>query len=199
MFVQAIRGRVNDPKAMRERLERWKQELGPGATGWLGATAGATEDGTHVSIVRFESEAAARANSERPEQGEWFAESSKLFDGEPTFYNCPDAQPFMGGGSDDAGFVQVMIYKPSDVERVRELNKEFEQFADVRPDLIGGTFAVATDGAVIEVAYFTSEAEAREGEKRDLPEEARASFEEWLKAAGDIEYLDLRDPILLSP
>ena len=44
-----------------------------------------TDDGTLVLLARFESEEAARANSERPEQGEWWAETEKIFDGEPTF------------------------------------------------------------------------------------------------------------------
>jgi hypothetical protein len=199
MFVQVIRGKVSDPNAIQERLQVWKQELGPGAKGWLGATMGTTDDGTYINVVRFESEEAARANSDRPEQGEWWAETAKLFDGEPTFYNCPDVETMRGGGSDDAGFVQVMIYKPSDPARVRELNQEFEKFADLRPDLIGGTSALATDGTAIEVGYFTSEAEAREGEQMDFPEEGRASWEEWQRVAGEIEFLDLRDPLLLSP
>ena len=37
--------------------------------------------------ARFESEEAAQANSDRPEQGAWWAETAKVFDGEATFRN----------------------------------------------------------------------------------------------------------------
>jgi len=68
MFTQIIRGTVSDPKAVDDNFNRWSKELAPGAKGWLGTTGGVTEDGQLFIMVRFESEEAARANSERPEQ-----------------------------------------------------------------------------------------------------------------------------------
>ncbi|MGE5763508.1 MAG: hypothetical protein ACM3ZF_06425, partial [Mycobacterium leprae] len=64
---------------MRAAFERWVEELAPGAAGWLGSTAGVTDDGRFIGLARFESEQAARRNSDRPEQGRWWAETSKLF------------------------------------------------------------------------------------------------------------------------
>ena len=68
MFVQIIEGRTNDPKALMEQGDAWQRDVRPGAIGYLGVTAGVTADGRTVAIVRFEDEASARANSERPEQ-----------------------------------------------------------------------------------------------------------------------------------
>lgn len=199
MFVQVIRGKVKDAGAMRARADSWTQELGPGAKGWLGATEGITDDGTFVAVVRFESEEAARANNDRPEQGEWFRETEKLFDGPVTFYNCPEADTLFGGGSDDAGFVQIMIYKPSDIGKFKELTKKFADMGMDRADFIGATTALATDGTVIDTNYFTSEAEARKGEKQEMPADVGALMKEFMDNAGNVEYLDLRDPILQSP
>jgi len=199
LFVQVIRGKVKDPSAMQGRLDAWKRDLGPGAKGWLGATMGTTDDGTYINVVRFESEDAAKANSERPEQGQWWQETEKLFDGPVAFYNCPRVEVFRDGGSDQAGFVQVMVFKPSDVDKIVALNKEFEKVADQRPDILGGVQAIATDGTVIDTNYFTSEAAARQGESMDMPPEMQKTFAEFQKVAGDTEFIDLKNPTLMSP
>jgi hypothetical protein len=85
VFAQIIRGKVNDPSAVRPVVDRWMKELGPTANGWLGSTSGITDDNELFVLVRFESEEAARANSDKPEQGAWWADMEKVFDGEPTF------------------------------------------------------------------------------------------------------------------
>lgn len=198
MFIQVIRGKAKDADALRAQADRWMTELGPGAKGFLGATEGIADDGTFVTVARFESEEAARANSDRPEQGAWWEETSKTLEN-VTFYDCPTTEVFMGGGSDDAGFVQLMIYKPKDVEAMKKLNKEFEQLGPQRPDVIGGTSAIATDGTFIDTNYFTSEKEAREGEKKDMPADVQGLFERFNEAAGNVEFIDLRDPWLFSP
>ena len=53
MFVQVIQGNVSDAAAVRARFERWRAELAPGADGWLGSTAGVTDDGRLVVVARF--------------------------------------------------------------------------------------------------------------------------------------------------
>ena len=63
MFVQVIEGKVSDRAALRRQLDRWNDELRPGATGFLGSTSGVTDDGVGFTIARFESAAAATANS----------------------------------------------------------------------------------------------------------------------------------------
>ena len=90
MFVQVIEGRVSDPESVRRQLDRWNDELKPQATGYLGSTGGITDDGRLIMFARFESEEAAQANADRPEQGEWFAEMAKCFDGDVSFTNSTD-------------------------------------------------------------------------------------------------------------
>jgi hypothetical protein len=194
MYAQVIVGKAKDAAALRAAGERWQTELKPGAKGYLGATSGVADDGTAFTIVRFESEADAKANSDRAEQGAWWQEMTKSYDGEPTFYDCPEVDVFLKGGSDDAGFVQVMIYKPKDVAALRDASATFEKFASDRPDLIGGTSAFASDGTVIDTSYFTSEAEAREAEKKEMPAEVQDAMQSVGENMGDIRYIDLRDP-----
>lgn len=194
MFAQVIEGKVKDAEAMRAANESWQRELKPGAKGFLGSTGGVADDGTFIVVVRFASQEEAEANGSRPEQSTWWEETSKLFDGEPTFYNCPRVELMSGGGSDEAGFVQVMISKPKDVEPVLAMANEFERFVSLRPDLIGATTAVATDGTVIDTNYFTSEAAAREGEKKEMPQEIQDMMAGFEDNVGEVRFIDLRDP-----
>src|SRR4029077_20067824 len=120
--------------------------------------------------ARFESADAARANSDRPEQGAWWAETEKLFDGQPEFSESSDVTTFLAGGSDDAGFVQVMKVAGVDRAKVEDGDRQFAPIAaDVRPDLIGGVRVWTGPDSMIEANYFTSEAAAREGEKAPPP------------------------------
>src|SRR5260370_13534165 len=91
MFVQVIGGQVSDPEQVHAALELWSGQLAAGAPGWLGSTAGVTEDGRFVALARFGSEEAARRNSDRPEQGQWRMEASKPFTGEAIFRDRTDA------------------------------------------------------------------------------------------------------------
>ena len=75
MFIQVIQGRCNDADALHRQMDRWREELEPSATGWLGGTYGITDDDEFVGVVRFDSRASAEANSVRPEQGAWWEET----------------------------------------------------------------------------------------------------------------------------
>jgi hypothetical protein len=90
MFAQVIQGKTSNPEALDAALNRWFQDLAPGATGWLGSTSGVTEDGRAIAVVRFETEEDARRNSNRPEQDQWWSETAKIFDGEATFRDSTD-------------------------------------------------------------------------------------------------------------
>ncbi len=173
MFVQALIGKVSDATVVRMTWERWGIELRPGATGFLGSTAGVGEDGTFIAVVRFESAAAARTNGARPEQGRWWAEMSSLFVGEVVFLDCEEVIEFLDGGSDEAEFVQVMVGAVTDREAAREVPTAAERaLRQLRPDIIGGTRAFSGD-RFVETVYFTSEDAARAGEAVDLPEIVR--------------------------
>ena len=197
MFIQAIRGKVKDAAAAKQAHESWIKEQRPNAIGYLGSTAGVTDAGEFITVARFESEEKARQNSDRPEQGQWWENTmSKVFDGQPRFYDCPTVDLMQGGGSDDAGFVQVMVSKVKDVEGMRALAREMENVPMDRPDIIGGVDGYTNDGTNIGVIYFTSEAEARVGEKKmgenQAMQEMMSKFGEV--AEGEPEFIDLRDP-----
>ena len=200
MFVQVIHGRAKDREGLRRQNERWLQELKPGAEGFLGGTAGLSDDGTAVLIARFGSEEAARKNSARPEQDAWWRETSGLFDGEVHFHDSTDIELTREGGSDEAGFVQVIHGRAKDPDRVRELDAQQEEaIGRYRPDVIGGVTAWHEGGLFTSVIYFTSEEEARRGERTmttDMPEESRNQFEEWMSLLDDVTFIDVRDPWL---
>jgi hypothetical protein len=198
MFIQVIQGRCNDAAGLRKQADKWMQELRPGAAGVLGATEGVTDDGEFIAFARFESEEDARRNSDRPEQSEWWAETEKYLEN-VTFHDCTEVEEYMGGGSDDAGFVQVIQGRSKDKARMQELAPKFEEIlAPLRPDIIGGFRVEHPDGTFSDVNYFTSEKEARENESKELPDDAKALFEEWMSLIDDVRYLDLRDPWLFS-
>ena len=193
MFVQVIEGRLKDPDLLTRQVERWRKEIKPGAKGYLGSTGGATADGRSIAVVRFESEADARANSERAEQGAWWNETSKAFDGEPSFTESSDTDLLFGGGSNDAGFVQVMKGKAKDAAAFRKWGKEHEgDLKKLRPDLIGGLDVYQPDGSFISVAYFTSEAEARKNEKAMGEDPMMGEYMSHVD--GEMEFLDIADP-----
>ena len=201
MFVQIIQGQVDDASAVQAALDQWVSDLAGGATGWLGSTAGVTDDGTALLVARFENEESARENSDRPEQDRWWSETSRLFRGEATFAESTEVDLDLMGDPDEAGFVQVIRTKVSDPDRVRELMKtDVDEFREFRPDLLGTLTAVHDGGVMTTVAYFTSEAEARAGEQKQPPEEMMAAMQEAQElTVGEPEYYDLRNPWLVSP
>jgi hypothetical protein len=201
VFVQVIQGQVTDAGKVRAAFDRWVQELAPGATGWLGSTAGVTDDGRFIALARFESEQAARQNSDRPEQDRWWAETSTLFTGEPSFKDSSDVTVDVTGDPDAAGFVQVMQGRGSDPDRARELmGQDSAAWADFRPDVVGSVAVGHEGGAYTMAMYFTSEAEAREGERKEPPPELQAQMEEMQRLSiGEPEFFDLKQPWLYAP
>jgi hypothetical protein len=201
MFVQVIQGQVSDPGQVRAALDRWAQELAPGADGWLGSTAGVTDDGRFIAVARFETEEAARRNSDRPEQDRWWSETSQLFTGQATFKDSNDVVVDVTGEPDDAGFVQVMQGRGSDPDRARELmGQDSAEWAAFRPDVIGSVAVGHEGGAYTMVIYFTSEEEAREGERKEPPPELKAQMDEMAALSiGEPEFFDLKQPWLYSP
>jgi hypothetical protein len=201
MFVQVIQGRVADPARVKAALERWAEELAPGAEGWLGTTAGVTEDGRFIAAARFESEEAARRNSDRPDQDRWWSETSRLFDGEPTFLDSSDVTVDTNGDPATAGFVQVMQGRTSDPERARRLMAEDStDWSAFRPDMLGSVAVGHDGGAYTMVMWFTSEAEAREGERKEPPPELKAQMEEMgALSVGEPDFFDLKDPWMYAP
>ena len=166
MFVQVIQGQVADVDLWRSAGNTWRTQIKPTVKGFLGSTSGVTAGGYAITIARFESEAAARANSDRPEQGEWFQQMAKAYDGEITFHDCKDVDILFAGGSDQAGFVQVIQGRAKDQAAMRAgAGANEDELRKLRPDLIGAVIAWHGDGTYTQTSYFTSEADARENEK----------------------------------
>jgi hypothetical protein len=201
MFVQVIQGQVGDADRLRAAVEMWNKELAPGAEGWLGSTAGVTADGRSIALVRFDSEAAAQRNSDRPEQDKWWGETSQLFTGEVVFKNSIRAEADVVGDPNTAGFVQVIQGSSTNPARARELmNQDADEWRAFRPDILGSLSVEHADGDFTTAIYFTSEAEAREGERKEPPEAIRAAMEELNSlSVGEPEFLDLKQPWLYSP
>src|SRR5918998_647271 len=156
MFVQILQGKVADAEALRRQWDEWIAQQAADAVGWQGSTAGITPDGEWVGVARFESEEAARRNSDRPEQGEWWARTEACFDGPVVFHDSNDVQLLLEGGSDNAGFVQVMQGRASDRDRFEVIEEEaMNTLPELRPDIIGGLRAWYPDGRFTDVIWFT--------------------------------------------
>ena len=117
MFIQVITGRVVDEEAFLRQAQRWEDECRPGATGFLGSTSGVTPDGRFVVLARFASEAEARKNSDRSEQGNWWAETEKTVT-DVRFDVPTDTDQF--------------IYSPSDAEWTDQTTAVLERLRQLR-------------------------------------------------------------------
>lgn len=201
MFIQVIQGHVSDAAQARAHLERWVTEVSPGAAGWLGSTSGVTDGGYMVTLARFESEEAARRNSDRPEQAAWWKQMATVFTDAPVFHDSTSVVVDTPGDPAQAQFVQIMQGRSSDPDRVRELMvNDPTDWQSFRPDILGSV-SVGHDGDAWTMAiYFTSEEEARDGERKEPPPELRAMMAEMDRLSiGEPAFFDLRDPWLIAP
>lgn len=201
MFIQIIRAKVADRQRARDAEAAWMRDLAPGATGWLGSTSGVTDDGQLFVMARFESEEAAKANSSRPEQDQWWSEFSRSLDGEATFQDSTNVYVQAVGDLDAAGFVQVMTGQTNNPDRALELMDASRDARQAnRPDILGSCTVGHGDGKFTMVIYFESEEAARRGEQQPIPPEMQATMTEMMSlAVGMPEYLDLKQPSLDSP
>ena len=200
MFVQVIHGRTGKPEEVHAALERWLTELAPGADGWLGSTGGVTDDGRLIALARFESADAAKRNSERAEQDRWWRETAALLDGDAGFADSEDVTLDLVGDPDEAEFVQVMRGHGTDTARARELmTQDSEKWAAFRPEILGTVAVGHPDGGYTVAIYFTSEADARAGERKEPPPELAAQMEEMDKLMTEQpEFFDLKQPWLYA-
>jgi hypothetical protein len=192
VFIQIIQGRCTQQDKLHTMLDRWPEELGPGADGWLGGTYGFTDDDQFVAVVRFEDREKAMANSQRPEQAKWAEEMMSLLDGPAEFHDCDDVTLLFDGGSDNAGFVQVIRGKVDDPERLRRLmTSDPTEMRRMRPEIMGATLAIEPDGTFTETVAFTDETSARSGEEVEPPEEVRRELDYAMQGAM---FYDLHRP-----
>jgi len=91
--------------------------------------------------------------------------------------------------------------RSNDPERAKQLmDQDADKWAAFRPDVLGSVSVGHDDGSYTMVLYFTSEAEAREGERKEPPPELQAQMEEMSKlSVGEPEYFDLKQQVMLAP
>jgi hypothetical protein len=170
-------------------------EVAAGSRGFLGTTGGVTDDGDVFIAARFESEEAARANGDRPEQGAWWAQTERYFHGPVSFIDSADVDVQVEP-SNDARFVQVIQANARDRKRIEEINAEVgPAMTESRPEIIGAV-SVWSGDHVCDIAYFTTEEAARAGEKKELAEAHRKLFEEWQSLIDEPTFLDIKEPWL---
>jgi hypothetical protein len=192
VFIQIIQGRCTRQDELHALADEWRKQLAPGADGWLGGTYGFTDDDMFLGIVRFEDREKAMANSQRPEQGAWSEKMMALMDGPVEFHDCDDVTLLMDGGSDDAGFVQVIRGKVDDPDRLKAMmSGDTTMLHEMRPDIIGATLAIEPDGTFTETVAFSDESSARKGESQEPPEDVRSEMD---YAMRDATFYDLHHP-----
>ncbi len=163
--------------------------------GYLGVTGGITPDGQLIWLARFESEEAAKAASAQPQQGVWWEQPAQALDGDATFHDCAEVDLILGGGSDDAGFVQVIQGRAKDQDALRSRGRELEgRLSEARPDVLGGVVAWHDDGGFTQAMYFESEQKARHGEQATESNGSRQEFMSLID--GQPEFFDLPDPTI---
>jgi len=148
-------------------------------------------------VACFESAEASRADSQRDEQGTWWAQTEKCLEA-AAFQDSVEVLTMQGGASNHAGFVQVMCGRVTDAEKMAALRPRMGDMESAmkrhRPDVLGDVIAVNADGSYTDAVYFESEAEARQGETKEMPADVGALFTELRSAIAVDEYLDLKDP-----
>jgi hypothetical protein len=201
MFIQVIQGRATNPPGIRRDQGRWQRQLAADADGWLGSTTGITDDGWSVTVVHFASEAQARRNRDRPEQREWWRDAAQHL-ARIAVHDAPKVHTYRDGGSDQAGFVQVIQGHTDDLERMVSLGRDQEEtLARDAPHILGMTLAEHADrpGDFTQIVYFTSEQDARRLEQEPAAEGDEPVLEQLRSLMTDLRCFDLRDPQLLSP
>jgi hypothetical protein len=186
-----MQGKCSRPDELRALADTWRDEGSTGAVGWLGGTYGITDDGEFIGVIRFASRDEAMANSERPETGAFAEKMAALMDGPVEFHDCDDVTTWLDGGSDDAGFVQVIRGHTGDPGRIKALLDNTDDLREMRPEIIGGTLAIESDGTFFETIAFTDEESARKGEQLEPPAEVRAELESMMAGAT---FYDLHEP-----
>src|SRR5512133_4072921 len=193
MFIQVIQGRATNPPGIRRDLGRWQRQLAADADGWLGSTTGITEDGWSITVVHFASEAHARRNSDRPEQREWWRDASQHL-ARVVSHDAPKVHTYRDGGSDEAGFVQVIQGHSDDLERLASLGHDQEEvLAREAPHILGMTVAEHADrpGDFTQIMYFTSEQDARRFEQEPPAEDDEPVLEQLRSLMTDSRSFDL--------
>jgi hypothetical protein len=196
VFIQVMQGKTSRENELRDLAQQWQDESAGDANGYLGGTYGVTDGGDFLGVIRFASRDEAMANSARPETGAFAEKMSALVDGPVEFHDCDDVTTILDGGTDDAGFVQVIRGHLDDPGPAKALANDTGELKEMRPEILGGTLAIADDGTYFQTMYFTDEGSARKGEQLEPPPEVR---EVLMTTMAGASYYDLQRPWFSSP
>lgn len=201
MFVQIVQGRVREPEAAQRLLEGWEDEVGPATEGFLGSTAGVTDDGWLVHIARFRGQGDAGRHSAQPEQNAWWNELRALFSGEVSHHDCSDVALVGGGGDDAAARVEIVQKRSEPGQRllhgsIGALEAALERH---RPDVLGALLACGEDGTITQVVYLSDDEGASPADAPPAAGEEAALLRHLGAEPGtDDRTYELRSPVLVA-
>ena len=114
------------------------------------------------------------------------------------FHDCDDVTLMMDGGSDDAGFVQVIRGKVDDAARLKAMMDDTERCSTRRGRRSSAaTLAIEADGTFIETIAFTDEAV---GPPRRAGGDARAGTSHAMESAmHDVQLPRPAPPLVRQP
>ena len=199
MFIRILRGQVVDGRATLAEVNRWRHELGAGVLGWRRLTAGIGEDGELVLVVRYDTEAAAWQDQDRPELAAWQAAADRHLTAPGRWYDCPVVHTMKNGDTGEAGFVRVVQGRLADPVRLAAMRAEVERtLRDRAPHVLGVTVAEHADGTgFTELTYCTSERETRAAD-RQMPVEMAIQLGTVRSYVEGLQEVELRAPLLCS-
>jgi hypothetical protein len=199
VFIRILRGQVDDGAAALAEVARWRRELGAGVLGWQRLTAGVGDGGELVLAVRYDTEAAARRDRDRPELAAWQASAERHLVGPARWHDCPVVHTMKDGDAGQAGFVRVVEGRLADPVRLAAMRAEVERtLRDRAPHVLGVIVAEHADGTgFTELTYLTSEREARAAD-RQMPVEMAVQLGTVRSYVEGLEEVELRTPLLAS-
>ena len=124
-------------------------------------------------------------------------ETEKCFDGDVRFTDSDDVDSFLAGGSDEAGFVQVMKGYGTDHDQMHSLDRSSKR-TPRRSGLICSAASACGPDRTATSRLPTSRASARlvEGESKEPPAELAAQMGDFQALMANVEFIDRRDPWL---
>ena len=199
MFLLTVEGRTGTPDALHEDVLNWPGEVGRSAVGWLGNTAGVSNDGDFVLLMRFESEEAAWITSDLPEQGRWWQTCAEHLDTKPAITGSTTVIGILDGGSDDAAAVRIRRGSAV-LNRYRRSLRQLETLPPAeRAAVIGGIVAWHDGDRFTEALYLTSRDFAQVRQLGTSPTPLGRFIDGLEASILDAKVIELDEPWLISP
>jgi hypothetical protein len=197
VFIRILRGQAVDGAATLAEIDRWRHELGARVLGWQRLTAGVGDGGELVLALRYDTEAAARRDRDRPELAAWQSAAERHLAGPGRWYDCPVVHTMKAGDAGQAGFLRVVQGRLADPVRLAAMRAEVERtLRDRAPHVLGVTVAEHADGiGFTELTYLTSERETRAAD-RQMPVEMAVQLGTVRSYVEALEEVELRKILL---